>query len=321
MRLLFDLDLQKLVIGANTTQELLSISVKRSPNALIEIQFLRGVTPQELAAGATGIFEVKETGKYDANSIFRSGSWVKTGSGETTIYTFTLDVSTTAGDIILGVEDPVTFTTAFATDLFSAAASPPIGTIIQFSTSADDLPAPLLTNTDYYVVTAGHTATDWKVSLTSEGTPVNLTDNGTGTHQFRKISDDVASVNLMAAMQYVADGNTVESQTFVFVYQNDIVRDGDTSPVADPEDVIVAVRAGKVAIASGTDAGTISFSSPFDTGASVAIVLTVLKPGGGDNFFATYDIDSILEEAGFNYTLSGVVPATGYKISYIAVAI
>lgn len=318
--LFFDLNLQKFVLGPGTTAPLQSIDQKRSPNAAIPIQFLRNVTPQELPGGGTGIFEVKERGKYDANAIFRAGSWVKTGTGVDTIYTFTLDLVTPAGDLLLGVTGPVAFTATAATDLLSAAASPPIGAKIQVE-SDNTLPAGLPANTDLFVLTAGHTTTDWKVSLTSEGTPIDVTSAGTGTHKFRRVDNDVASINLMAAMQYVAGGNTIESQDFVFVYRNDIVRDGDTSPVADPEDIVLNVRAGKDAIANGTDSGSVVFDTPLAAGLTYVPVLTIGKPtAGGDQIFASVVEDSV-SETGFDYELTNAVPDGNYKLNYLAVAI
>lgn len=319
MRLYFDLDQQKFVLGPGTTQLLGSIDQKRSPNAEIEIQFLRGVTPQELASGATGIFEVKETGKYDANAIFRAGSWVKTGTGVDTIYTFTLDLMTPAGDLLLGVNEPIEVTSTFAADTLNATAHGLVDTNkVQFSTT-DTLPAPLQANTDYFVVSA--TANTFKVSLTSGGSAINLSDDGTGTHEVRRIDNDASSVTLMAAMQFVEGGKTTESQDIVFNYRNDIVRDGDTSPVPDPEDIVLNVRAGKEAIGSGTDSGSVVFDTAFAPSLTYVVTLTVGKPtAGGGQLFASVVEDSV-SETGFDYELSADTPDVNYKLNYIAVAI
>lgn len=319
--LYFDLDRQKFVLGPGTTQELASMDQKRSPNAGIPVQFLRNVTPQELAPGATGIFEVKESGKYDANSIFRAGSWVKTGTGVDTIYTFTLDLVTPAGDILLGVNDPVTCTVTAATDLVNATAHGLVaGNKVQFSTDTT-LPTPLKANTDYFVLASGLVANSFKVSLTDAGTAVDITDTGTGTHQFRRIDNDAASVNLMAAMQYVAGGQTIESQTIVFVYRNDVVRDGDTSPVADPADVVLNVRAGKESIPSASDGESVVFATAFLGGSNVTVVVTYCKGSAGeDQIFAAVVADSI-SETGFDYELSAPTPDADSKLTYMAVAI
>lgn len=309
------------MLGPGTTQLLASIDQKRSPNAQIEIQFLRGITPQELASGATGIFEVKEAGKFDADAIFRAGSWTKTGTGTATIYTFTVDLMTPPGDELLGVDDPVTCTVTAATDLVNATAHGlAAGNRVQFSTD-DTLPTPLIANTDYFVLVSGLTANAFKVSLASAGTAVDITDTGTGTHQFRRIDNDETAIELMSAMQYVAGGNTIESQQLAFNYQNDIVRDGDTSPVADPADVILNVRAGKESISNGTDSGSVVFGTPFAGGLTYVVNLTVGKPtADGNNIFASVVEDS-LDENGFDYELSADAPTGTYKLNYQAVAI
>lgn len=320
MRLFFDLDRQQFTQGVNSTIPFDAMSQLRSPNASIEIQFFREATAKELAAGATGIFEVKESGKYDANSIFRAGSWVKTGTGTATIYTFTLNLLTTAGDLLLGVEAPVTFTAVAATDLLGATASPPIGSKIQVSTDTT-LPGGLIEHQDYFVITAGHTSTNWKVSLTSEGTPVDITSTGSGTNQFRRIDDDAATVSLMAAMQFVAGGQTTESQKITFNYTNDIVRDGDTGPVADPADVVLNVQAGKESIPSGSTGESVVFGTAFAGGSNVSVVVSYCKATAGDDqIFADPVADSITE-TGFDYELSGATPDANSKLTYMAVAI
>lgn len=319
MRLYFDLDKQAFVLGPGTTQLLTSIDQKRSPNASIEIQFLRKVTPQELPSGATGIFEVKESGKYDANAIFRAGSWVKTGTGTATIYSFTLDLMTDEGDRLLGVDDPITVTSTFATDLLNATAHGLLDTNkVQFSTSGT-LPAPLKPNTDYFVRDA--TSNTFKVALTSGGTAINLADDGTGTHQVRRIDNDENTVALMSAMQYVAGGNTIESQRLAFNYQNDIVRDGDTSPVADPADVILNVRAGKEAIANGTDSGSVVFDTPFAGGLTYVVTLTVGKPTAGSAGISATLVEDSVSEIGFDYELDADTTDTNHTLNYMAVAI
>ena len=57
------------------------------------------------------------------------------------------------------------------------------GNILNLATTTT-LPAPLTTTTDYYVISA--TATTFKLSLTSGGAEIDITDTGTGTHYFIK---------------------------------------------------------------------------------------------------------------------------------------
>lgn len=230
MRLHVDIDLQKFVLGPGTTQELTSIDVKRGPATQIEIQFLRGITPQELAADASGIFEVKEVGQYDAEPLTAALAWVKTGTGINTIYTFTLGLVNAALDALLGVEAPVVFTAVAATDLLTSTAHGlAVGDIIQFSSSTT-LPAGLEPNTDYFVIASGLTADDFKVSTTLGGSAVDITSTGTGTHSWTYAINDIEEITLMAALEWTADGRTNETQTLDFILENDVVRPGDVPP-------------------------------------------------------------------------------------------
>lgn len=56
-----------------------------------------------------------------------------------------------------------------------------VGNSVKFS-STGTLPAGLLPNTKYYVLSSGLTADTFKISLTPNGTPVTTTNAGTGTH-------------------------------------------------------------------------------------------------------------------------------------------
>lgn len=230
MRLYFDLDLQRFVVGPNTTQELTSIQVKRGPATEIQIQFLRGVTPQELSSSATGAFEVKTDDQFDSSPLTAALAWVKTGTGEDTIYTFSLTLVNDPLDLLLGVDALHAFTVVAATDLFTSVAHGlSASNIIQFSSTVA-LPTPLLPNTNYYVIASGLTADAFKVSTTLGGSTINITDTGTGIHSWRRITNDIESVDLMAAMQFVADGKTTESQTLIFTLENDVVREGEIPP-------------------------------------------------------------------------------------------
>lgn len=234
MRLFVDLDAQRFILGPNTTQELSSISVIRSPAAQIEIQFLRGVTPQELSSSASGIFEVKTALEFDSSPLTAALAWTKTGTGETTIYTFNLPLVNDPLDLLLGVDALHAFTVVAATDLFTSVGHLlTAGTIIQNSSTVA-LPTPLLPNTNYYVLASGLTADDYKLSLTNGGAAINITDTGTGIHSFRRITNDATTVTLMAALQWVEDGLTIETQKIDFVLKNDVVREGDIPPAFPP---------------------------------------------------------------------------------------
>lgn len=104
------------------------------------------------------------------------------------------DIAATIGtaDTILGtVSDPAffdaakTFTADSGTDFLSFADVPPNGSSVRVSNSGGALPAPLVAGTTYFIVSkTGNTA---KLSLTSGGSAINLTTNGTGTNSINNV--------------------------------------------------------------------------------------------------------------------------------------
>lgn len=234
MRIPIDRKLQKIVTGVGSTQLLTSVEVKRSASAPFEVQFLDDVTPVELGAAASGVMEVKTAGEYDSSPLAAALAWTKTGTGVDTLYTFSLNLVNDPLNTLLGIDALHAFSVVAATDLFTSVAHGLSSTnIIQFSSTAT-LPAPLLPNTNYYVIASGLTADDFKVSATLAGSAVNITTTGTGIHSFRRITNDVASVTLMAEIQWIDDGQTVKTQTFSFVLVNDVIREGDVPPSSLP---------------------------------------------------------------------------------------
>lgn len=236
MRFFVDRDSGKFVLGPGTSQLLASVKEIRGPAAEIEIQFLRGVTPQELDVSASGIFTVKTKNEFDSSPLTSAPAWVKTGTGVDTIYTFSLPLVNDPLDALLGVDALHAFTVVAATDLFTSTDGPhglTALTPIQLSSTVE-LPTPSLPNTTYFVSATGLTATEFKISATSGGAVLNITDTGTGIHSFRRITNDVIEVTLMAALQWVADGRTNETQKIDYVLQNDVVREGEIPPAFPP---------------------------------------------------------------------------------------
>lgn len=82
-----------------------------------------------------------------------------------------------------------TCTVNTATDVITVAGAHGLsaGDQVRFSTTTT-LPAPLTVNTRYYVLSAGLTSTDLKISTVVGGSPVDLTTTGTGTHTIWKNS-------------------------------------------------------------------------------------------------------------------------------------
>lgn len=84
------------------------------------------------------------------------------------------------------------------------------GDIIQFTTTGW-LPSPLTANTNYYVISAGLTANDFEISLTSGGAAINTTTAGSGVHTLYK-STDMKFVMLGVTYTY-SDGYNTDTLT------------------------------------------------------------------------------------------------------------
>ena len=84
------------------------------------------------------------------------------------------------------------------------------GYVVRFHTT-DTLPAPLALNTDYYVRDAAGTA--FKVALTDEGTAVDLTDTGTGTHTIGEVPSRVLQAIRLLVGHWYANRESVVTGT------------------------------------------------------------------------------------------------------------
>lgn len=239
MRIVIDLDLEKSVQGIGTTSLLDSLRFKRATLAVLEVQFTRGIVVQELAVGADGKFELKNQGEYDMEPLTGAASWTKFGTGTSTYYQFAFALINDQLDAKFGIQAEGTFTAVAATDLLSHTAHELVaGDKVQFSTT-DTLPTPLQTGVDYFVIAAGLTANDFRVSTTLGGATVDITDTGTGTHSFVRVSDDAASIALMGEVSWTESGLNHKIQTLAVTVDNDVNRDDDTIP---PSPAIVYTR-------------------------------------------------------------------------------
>lgn len=232
-RIIIDLDAEKAVLGIGTTQVITELAAKRAVLAVLEVQFVRGIVVQELDAAATGKFELKNVGRYDnTDALTGAAAWTKVGSGTNTFYRFSFALINDALDAKFGVNVPAVVTATAATNLLAATAHGlVVNDIVQFSTTGT-LPSPFEPGTDYHVIANGLTADVYKVSLAEGGTEVDITDTGTGTHKFVKVSNDVEEITLMCEVSWQEFGLDHKTQTMDFVVENDVNRDGDTIPVS-----------------------------------------------------------------------------------------
>lgn len=81
-------------------------AIKRGNTLTLQIQFIQNNVVTELSAGAVGILGFKQVDQHNA-PYCASANWVKSGSGTTTIYTFTVTfLSSVLNALFLAASDP-----------------------------------------------------------------------------------------------------------------------------------------------------------------------------------------------------------------------
>jgi hypothetical protein len=92
MRVYVNLDSREFVVSPVLLQRVSTLFFTRRDIVPVQVQFVRGGTVVELAAGATGQMGLKKTfaGSFLANDT----AFTKTGTGTTTVYQFDLNLNT-----------------------------------------------------------------------------------------------------------------------------------------------------------------------------------------------------------------------------------
>lgn len=103
MNLYFDLDAGYFVTSPGSRERLATMELKRGDTCSLAVRFLTGGTVTGLATGATGKFGMKEQGDFDGDFVASAGTWTKTGTGSSTVYTFEVNLATTELNTLLGV--------------------------------------------------------------------------------------------------------------------------------------------------------------------------------------------------------------------------
>lgn len=96
MRVYINLDSNEFVVSQVLTQRVSTLFFVRRDTVPVEVQFVRGGSVVELAAGATGQIGIKKT--FTGSFLANDSGWTKTGTGASTIYQFDLNLNTTAMD-------------------------------------------------------------------------------------------------------------------------------------------------------------------------------------------------------------------------------
>ena len=93
MRVYVNLDSREFVVSPVLLQRVSTLFFTRRDIVPVQVQFVRGGTVVELAAGATGQMGLKKT--FAGSFLANDGAWTKTGTGTTTVYQFDLNLNTT----------------------------------------------------------------------------------------------------------------------------------------------------------------------------------------------------------------------------------
>jgi hypothetical protein len=93
------------VTSVTSPQPLAEMTYKRVAQAVLEVQFRQNGQVIELPNDAVGPFGVKPTGQYDQATLTTGAlTWVKTGSGTDTVYSFIFSLINTELDALLKVD-------------------------------------------------------------------------------------------------------------------------------------------------------------------------------------------------------------------------
>lgn len=93
MRVYVNLDSSEFVLSPTLLQRVSTHYFVRRDTVPVEVQFVRGGSVVELAAGATGQLGIKKT--YTGSFLANDAGWTKTGTGAATVYQFDLALNTT----------------------------------------------------------------------------------------------------------------------------------------------------------------------------------------------------------------------------------
>ena len=92
MRVYVNLDSREFVVSPVLLQRVSTLFFTRRDIVPVQVQFVRGGTVVELAAGATGQMGLKKT--FAGSFLANDGSWTKTGTGTMSVYQFDLNLNT-----------------------------------------------------------------------------------------------------------------------------------------------------------------------------------------------------------------------------------
>jgi hypothetical protein len=126
MRLFLDIDTREFLQSPSFPRALTIIALKRRDTDLIELQFLRDRTVQELSAGTTIRLGLKPAANYTAEFL-ATGTFTKSGTGTSTKYLLDLNLNTVSlnAAFAAGTPEPETLSPSLSTTMSSAGTKAP----------------------------------------------------------------------------------------------------------------------------------------------------------------------------------------------------
>lgn len=107
MNLYFDVDARRFISAPGTRDIVSVLDFKRGDTLPVAVRFVSGTVVVEIdpspATAATGRLAMKPVGSFDVEPTAGAASWVKTGTGTSTYYTFDLLLNTEDLNTLLGV--------------------------------------------------------------------------------------------------------------------------------------------------------------------------------------------------------------------------
>lgn len=108
MRVYINLDNRAFVVSPTLLEVVQTLYFTRRDNTPVEVQFVRNGAVVELVAGAIGKMGLKST--FAGNFLAYAGNWVKSGTGTSTIYTFSLNMTSANLDALFPADTETSVT-------------------------------------------------------------------------------------------------------------------------------------------------------------------------------------------------------------------
>lgn len=254
---------------------------------------------------------VKSEGEYDGPAVATTTDFLKTGSGNTTIYKSNCNYITNELNSLLGIDASTsgTYSVSGSTITTSAAHGLVANDAIVFAATVT-MPGGLIAGQTYYILSVGG-ANTFTVSEKKQGSAVVTTSVGSGalTYVGYPVADDISEAKLMAEISWTgaAPGKT---SPIAHSIKNDLYKGDETTPIA------TSGADGKTALDSGVTYKVVTFASPLSSanwhflGAPLVTTTDATPPG------ITVVGLNARTSSGFTCYLSGAPNTANFKLEW-----